>query len=137
MNFFQRRHGETYLPQRFLRMCRRNLRRPKVADSSGLELTGANLLVRTWILRRLLGRCGLGQDEKYVGILLPPSVAAVVTNAALSLDVSIAVNLNYTAGPEVINACIAQCGIRHVLTSRHDGESTDRNSGRCDLSGRP
>jgi len=99
-------------------MCRRNLRRPKVADSSGIELTGANLLARTWILRRLLGRCGLGRDEKYVGILLPPSVAAVVTNAALSLDFRIAVNLNYTAGPEVINACIGQCGIRHVLTSR-------------------
>ena len=99
-------------------MCRRNLRRPKVADSSGIELTGANLLARTWILRRLMGRCGLGPDEKYVGILLPPSVAAVVTNAALSLDRRIAVNLNYTAGPEGINACIAQCGIRHVLASR-------------------
>ncbi len=118
MNLFRRQHRETHLPQRFLRMCRRNLRRPKVADSSGIELTGANLLVRTWILRRLLGRCGLGQDEEYVGILLPPSVAAVVTNAALSLDRRIAVNLNYTAGPEGINACIAQCGIRHVLASR-------------------
>ena len=118
MDLFRRQHGETHLPQRFLRMCRRNLCRPKLADSSGIELTGATLLARTWILRRLLGRCGLGQDEKYVGILLPPSVAAVVTNAALSLDVRIAVNLNYTAGPEVINACIGQCGIRHVLTSR-------------------
>ena len=29
-----------------------------------------------------------------------------------------AVNLNYTMTPEVIDDCIAQCGIRHVLTSR-------------------
>ena len=27
-------------------------------------------------------------------------------------------NLNYTVSSEVMNDCIAQCGIRHVLTSR-------------------
>ena len=118
MNFLRRQYRERVLPQRFLRMCRRNLRRPKVADSSELELTGADLLAQSWILRRLLRRCGLGDEEKYVAVLLPPSVTAVVANAALALDVRIAVNLNYTAGAEVMNACIGQCGIRHVLTSR-------------------
>ena len=58
-----------------------------------------------------LSRCGLGEDEKYVGILLPPSVAAVVTNAAPSLDFRIAVNLNYTAGPEEV-ACLHR-SMRH------------------------
>ncbi|MGA2255824.1 MAG: AMP-binding protein, partial [Thermoguttaceae bacterium] len=118
MSILRRRQPEISLPRRFLRMCRRNLRRPKVADSTGIELTGADLLTRTWILRRLLRRCVLGDEEKNVAVLLPPSVAAVVANAALSLDVRIAVNLNYTAGAEVMNACISQCGIRHILTSR-------------------
>ena len=79
------------LPQRFLRMCRRNLRRPKVADSTGAELTGAGLLTRTLILRRLLLRHLLGKGEQYVGALLPRSVGAVVTNAALATDRRIAV----------------------------------------------
>jgi len=106
------------LPRKFLRMCRGNLWRPKVADSSGAELTGAGLLMRTLILRRLLRREVLSDDERHVGLLLPPSVAGVVANAALTLDCRVVVNLNYTVSGDVISACIGQCGIRHVLTSR-------------------
>ena len=106
------------LPRRFLRMCRRNLRRPKVVDSSGLELSGGALLTATLALRRLLRRQVLAADEAHVGILLPPSVAAVLANAALTLDRRVPVNLNYTVTSEVINASMTQCGIRHVLTSR-------------------
>ena len=106
------------LPRKFLRMCRRNLRRTKIVDSSGLELTGGALLTATLALRRLLRREVLAADETHVGILLPPSVGAVLSNAALTLDRRIAVNLNYTVTSEVINASMAQCGIRHVLTSR-------------------
>lgn len=107
------------IPQRlFLRMCRSSLRQPKVADSTGMELTGAALLMRTLILRRLLRRNVLASDEKQVGLLLPPSAGAVVANAAVSLDRRVAVNLNYTVSSEVMNSCIARSRIRHVLTSR-------------------
>jgi acyl-[acyl-carrier-protein]-phospholipid O-acyltransferase / long-chain-fatty-acid--[acyl-carrier-protein] ligase len=110
--------NDLILPRKFLRMCRRRMRRPKVADSTGAELTGAGLLMRTLILRRLLRREVLAPDEQNVGLLLPPSVAGLVANAALGIDCRIAVNLNYTMTSEVTNDCIAQCGIRHVLTSR-------------------
>ena len=106
------------LPRKFLRMCRRNLRRPKVVDSSGSELTGGALLTATLALRRLLRRQVLATDETHVGILLPPSVGCVLANTALTLDRRVPVNLNYTVTSEVINASMAQCGIRHVLTSR-------------------
>jgi acyl-[acyl-carrier-protein]-phospholipid O-acyltransferase / long-chain-fatty-acid--[acyl-carrier-protein] ligase len=105
------------LPRKFLRMCRRRMRRPKVADSTGAELSGAGLLTRTLLVRRLLRRL-LAADEPNVGVLLPPSAAGVVVNAALAIDRRVAVNLNYTASAEVINDCLAQCGVRHVLTSR-------------------
>jgi acyl-[acyl-carrier-protein]-phospholipid O-acyltransferase/long-chain-fatty-acid--[acyl-carrier-protein] ligase len=59
----------------------------------------------------------LAPDEEYVGILLPPSLGSVLANAALAIDRRIAVNLNYTLPADVLNACIGQCGIRHVLTS--------------------
>ena len=42
----------------------------------------------------------------------------MVVNAALSIDRRVAVNLNYTVSQEVIQDCIDQAGIRHVLTSR-------------------
>jgi acyl-[acyl-carrier-protein]-phospholipid O-acyltransferase/long-chain-fatty-acid--[acyl-carrier-protein] ligase len=110
--------SDLVLPRKFLRMCRRNLLRTKIADSSGMELTGAALLSATLALRCLLRREVLAADETYVGIMLPPSVGAVLSNAALTLDRRIAVNLNYTSTSELINDSVAQCGIRHVLTSR-------------------
>ena len=69
-------------------MCRRMLRRPKVSDSRGSELTGADLLVRALILRRLLHRSVLaaGSEEAQVGVLLPPSAEAVLANAALRAE---------------------------------------------------
>ena len=106
------------LPRKFLRMCRRNLRRMKIADSSGMELTGGALLTATLVLRRLLRRHVLAADETHVGILLPPSAGAVLANTALTLDRRVAVNLNYTVTSEMLNASMAQCGVRHVLTSR-------------------
>ena len=106
------------LPRQFLRNCRWVGGKLKVVDSTGAELTGNDLLVRTLIFRRLLLRHVLAEDEKFVGLMLPPSAAAVVANAALPLMRRIPVNLNYTTSWEVMNHCIAQCGIRHVLTSR-------------------
>ncbi len=102
----------------FLRSCKKQARRNKVADSTGAELTGGALLMRTMILRRLLRREVLADDERNIGILLPPTVPAMVANAAVTLDRRVAVNLNYTVSQDVMQDCIDQAGIRHVLTSR-------------------
>ncbi len=101
----------------FIRNCRRSMFRPKVADSSGMESSGGQLLTRALVLRRLLLRELLLPDEKYVGLLLPPSVPAVLLNIAVPLCGRIPVNLNYTVSSEVMTSCIRQCGIRHVVTS--------------------
>ena len=106
------------LPRQFLRNCRRVGGRAKIADSTGADFTGNQLLMRTLVLRRFLVREVLDADEKYVGVLLPPSAAGVVVNAALPLAGRITVNLNYTLKSSVMNHCIKQCGIRHVLGSR-------------------
>jgi acyl-[acyl-carrier-protein]-phospholipid O-acyltransferase/long-chain-fatty-acid--[acyl-carrier-protein] ligase len=106
------------LAQLFVRTCKKRKRRSKIADSTGNELTGGGLLMRSMILRRLLARSVLADDERFVGLLLPPSVGGVVANMAVTLDRRVPVNLNYTVTSEVINVCIAQAGIKHVLTSR-------------------
>lgn len=105
-------------PRTMLRACRKNRFRKKVADSTGTEMTGGSLLTSSLVLRRLLRREVLGNDEANVGILLPPSVGGVLVNAALALDKRVAVNLNYTVSNEVMNECIKIADIRHVLTSR-------------------
>jgi acyl-[acyl-carrier-protein]-phospholipid O-acyltransferase/long-chain-fatty-acid--[acyl-carrier-protein] ligase len=106
------------LPRAMIRNCRKSLFRWKIADSTGAIRSGGQTLMRTIALRRLLVRHFLAPDEKYVGILLPPSVASAVTNAALSMAGRVTANLNYTASVSVLNASLKSAGIRRVITSR-------------------
>jgi acyl-[acyl-carrier-protein]-phospholipid O-acyltransferase/long-chain-fatty-acid--[acyl-carrier-protein] ligase len=106
------------VPREFLRECKRSMFREKIVDSTGVSMTGGSLLMRTLIFRRLLMRGVLEPDEKFVGLLVPPSAGGILANAAVTLCRRIAVNLNYTVSSETLNYCIAQCGMRHVLTSR-------------------
>jgi acyl-[acyl-carrier-protein]-phospholipid O-acyltransferase/long-chain-fatty-acid--[acyl-carrier-protein] ligase len=114
----QRKDRDLTLPRKMLRMCRRNLTRLKISDSTGMDLTGGTLLLRSLVARKLLLKHVLAADEKYVGVLLPPSTPGVVTNAAIMLAGRVAVNLNYTVSQGVMDSCIRQAGIRHVITSR-------------------
>ncbi len=113
------------LPRLMLRKCRKSLFKFKMADSTGVKLTGGTLLMRTFILRRLLLREVLHKDERYVGVLIPPTTGAVVTNAAITLTGRVAVNLNYTVTNDILNACIHKAGIKHVLTTRKVMERFD------------
>lgn len=113
----QRIQNESQMTCQFIRECKRN-RKPKISDSSGNSLTGSEVLLRSLILRKLLNRHVLSEDEQYVGMLIPQSVGGAVTNMALALDRRVAVHLNYTVSPEVINACCKQAGIKTILGSR-------------------
>src|SRR5580704_8788059 len=106
------------MPREFLHMCRRRMRSVKIADTTGVRMTGGSLLLRTLIFRRLLLRDVLGPDERFVGLLIPPSAGAVLANIAVPLCGRVPVNLNYTVSSEVMNSCIRQAEIKHVLTSR-------------------
>jgi len=114
----QRRHRMLRPAQMAVRSLKKRPRAVKVVDSTGTSLSGASLLARSLVLRRLLRRHVFQPDEQHIGILLPPTVPAVAANLAVSLDRRVACNLNYSATSDIINACIAQAGIRHVLTSR-------------------
>jgi len=105
------------LPRLFIERCKQKGQGIKVVDSSGIKLSGSDLLVRTLVLKRIFEREILEPDEKYVGVLLPPTVPGAVANMALALGKRIAVNLNYTVSESIINNCIEQAGIKTVLTS--------------------
>lgn len=112
-------HRDAYpiVSRQVIRAWRKAGRRLKAADSSGAELSGRSMLIRSLALRRMLRREVLGNDDAPVGILLPPSVAGVVTNVALALDRRVTANLNYTFSSGVINQCLEQAKITTVLTS--------------------
>ncbi|TWU48668.1 Bifunctional protein Aas [Rubripirellula tenax] len=105
------------LAKGMIRVCRRRGGQMQAADSMGTEVSGREMLIRILALRRTLRREVFSDDEKYVGVLLPPSVGGVIVNIALAMDQRISANLNYTVSSDVMNHCIAEVGIKHVLTS--------------------
>ena len=105
------------LAKRIIRVWRKRGRGMQVADSMGQEVGGRELLTRVLALRRMLRREVFQDDEQFVGVLLPPSVGGVAVNVALAMDRRISANLNYTAGNHVLNHCIDDVKIKHVLTS--------------------
>ena len=104
--------------RRFIRQCRVAWSRTKVADSAGTELTGGRLLTGALAFHRLLTQSVLQPEEKFVGLLLPPSVGGILANAAVTLAGKVTVNLNYTLSEDVVNYCIKQAGVKQVLTSK-------------------
>src|SRR5215216_5267951 len=88
-----------------------------LSDSTGASLTGRQTLLRALVLRRLLRR-SVAPEERNIGVLLPPTVAAAVTNLALALDRLVAVNLNYSLSEELIRFSLQDAGLRHVIASR-------------------
>jgi acyl-[acyl-carrier-protein]-phospholipid O-acyltransferase / long-chain-fatty-acid--[acyl-carrier-protein] ligase len=107
----------TDLLRNVLTQLRARARLVTLSDSTGASLTGRETILRALVLRRLLHRV-LGRDERNVGVLLPPTVAGAVTNLALALDRRVAVNLNYSLSPDLIQFSIGDAGIRRVITSR-------------------
>ncbi len=105
------------LAKRVLRALRKRGGGMQAADSMGTEVTGREMLIRVLALRRMLRREIFTDDEKYVGVLLPPSVGGVIVNIALAMDRRISANLNYTVSTDVVNHCIKEVGIKHVLSS--------------------
>jgi acyl-[acyl-carrier-protein]-phospholipid O-acyltransferase/long-chain-fatty-acid--[acyl-carrier-protein] ligase len=73
------------LQRRLLRNCRAAGGRLKMADSLGTKLTGRDLLTRILVAKRVLDRV-LGADERRVGVMLPPTAAGAIVNAALALS---------------------------------------------------
>ena len=102
----------------FIYSCKRQKFKLKCVDSMKSEEKGGSLLLRSLVLRRLLKREVLDKDETTVGVLIPPTVGGAIVNLALGLDQRITVNLNYSLSQDLINHCVKEAGIKHVLTTR-------------------
>lgn len=117
------------LTLRLIRQLKACGKRLKAADSTGVRLSGIDLLIRSLVLRRFLLRETIAADEKRVGVFLPPTVPAIVTNIALAFADRVAVNLNYTISSQILNQCCQVAGLKQVITSRKFIEKTGLDPG--------
>ncbi len=104
------------LPRALIATARHHPFRPALSDARVPKLTLGGLLTKSvYVARRLRAHW---QDQPMVGILLPPSVGGALVNYAALLMGKVPVNLNYTASTEILDACVRQCGIRNVVSSK-------------------
>lgn len=104
--------------RQFVRMAARHPFRSCFIDPNAAKpiLKYGEVLVAAKLLNQRL-RPILG-DASMVGLWLPPSAGGAIANICVAFLGKTAVNLNYTATPEIIQSSIRQCGIRYVLTSK-------------------
>lgn len=69
------------------------------------------------IARALIPAMGLADDERRVGIVLPPGRAGTLVNLALALDGRTAVNLNHTVGDVQLKRMADLAGLRTIITA--------------------
>ncbi len=110
-----RRGPRDVLPLRFIETAKRHRAEFAIADSSGKELTYGEVLIASLMLTKWVRKNCEGES---VGLLLPASIGATLANVAVSMDGRVAVNLNFTAGPESMGVAIEQCKIKNIITSR-------------------
>ena len=104
------------LHRSWLRTARRHPFRFAVADARAGAISYASALMKALYLARRLKPLWTGAE--YVGILLPPTIAAALVNLAATLMGKVPVNLNYSASAEAIASACAQCSITTIVTSR-------------------
>lgn len=100
----------------WLRMAKRRGGVLSVADATGTEMGHQKLAAVVMAFKKEIEK--ITTNEKYVGIVMPPSAGGTIVNlATLSLS-KIVVNLNYTASSQAMRHAIELAEIRTIFTSR-------------------
>jgi acyl-[acyl-carrier-protein]-phospholipid O-acyltransferase / long-chain-fatty-acid--[acyl-carrier-protein] ligase len=110
-----RASADRLLHTEFIRTCKKYRSRTCFIDSTGKSLTYGRALVLSLTLAERFKVDP--QEDKMVGILLPPSVAAAISNVSLLLGGLVPVNLNYTVSEESLKSAISQCGMQKIITA--------------------
>jgi acyl-[acyl-carrier-protein]-phospholipid O-acyltransferase/long-chain-fatty-acid--[acyl-carrier-protein] ligase len=112
----ERRPADQSLARQFVRTAKHHWWSFSMADATTRPLTFGRVLVTAMLLSRWLRR--RLPDESSVGVLLPASVGGALANLGLSLAGKVPVNLNFTAGRDLVMQAIERCDIKTILTSR-------------------
>jgi acyl-[acyl-carrier-protein]-phospholipid O-acyltransferase/long-chain-fatty-acid--[acyl-carrier-protein] ligase len=104
------------LHREFIHAMRRHPFRFAMADHSRPRVSSLQALIGSIALARTLRPHW--EDQRHVGILLPPTVAGALVNVAAPLSGKTSVNLNYTVGKSGLEAAVRLAGLRTIVTSR-------------------
>jgi len=114
--WYLRKRDRLPLHRQFIKAARRYPFRFAMADQQRPHVSYFQALIGSIVLARRLSR--EWQDQKRVGVLLPPTVAAALVNVAAPICGKTTVNLNYTVGKTGLEAAVRMSGIRTIVTSR-------------------
>lgn len=112
-------HTRTYMapgesiPEVFLNVARSLKNMPACGDGRLGILTYNDLKLRSIILANHIKKT----PEKYVGVLLPASVAAVIAILAIQLAGKVPVMINWTQGPRHLDMVSKLSGVKMILSS--------------------
>ena len=115
-DYQQRKTKRQPLGQLLIKATRSHWRRHHCSDLTDKRLTHGQTLIGSLLLAQRLR--SQTSDQERIGILLPPSVAGVLANLAVTLMNKTSVNLSYTAAPQDRQYAVDHCGLRTVITSR-------------------
>lgn len=104
------------LHRAFIHAMRRHPFRFAMADQTRPHVSSLQALISSIVLARALRP--QWEDQRHVGILLPPAVAGALVNVAAPLCGKTSVNLNYTVGKSGLEAAVRVAGLRTIVTSR-------------------
>ncbi len=103
------------IQQRWVRAAKRSGWKVMLSDTARREsLSGLKMLTATLLFARRIRRQSASQN---VGLLLPTTAAAAITNLAVLMAGRTVVNLNYSSGERALQSAIEQAEITTIYTS--------------------
>jgi acyl-[acyl-carrier-protein]-phospholipid O-acyltransferase/long-chain-fatty-acid--[acyl-carrier-protein] ligase len=119
--FAHRLQDSPPLPLAFSRQAKSKPFALSMADSTGTRLSAIQALTGSYLIGQSIA-VNVAEGDENIGVYLPPSAGAALVNAGLLLHGKVAINLNYTASKEVVDACVNKAGIRTIVSSRKFSE---------------
>lgn len=113
--------GEVTLHYAAVKLAKRTPLRKLFSEYGGSDFSAFKLVLEAALLSRRIRR-KTSSAQKYIGILLPNSIAEIKVFLAILLADKIPVPLNYSTSQEVFDCSIAKADIKLVITSRKFSE---------------
>ncbi|MGE4544003.1 MAG: acyl-[ACP]--phospholipid O-acyltransferase [Pedobacter sp.] len=99
----------------WLKRVKKDMGSTCIIDADGTSFSGTRLLGACLAISKQLAK--LVGEVRNVGVLLPPSAGGIMANLSLLMRAKTVVNLNYTAGADIMAKCMNKAEIKTVVTS--------------------
>ena len=91
-------------------------RRSLIQESTGRSVGGYQAMALVAMLKKKFSQ--IGDTQTHVGVMLPPSIGAILSNLAWLAMSKTVINLNYSASKDSFAHMLAKAEIKTIVTSR-------------------